>query len=271
IQSAMDEEREEEGLPLRPLCLGNMAAGEKLSGLQFTMDEEREEGGPTSKTTLSGEHGRQSKAKSPEQQQRADSPGPSCVCMNSICNLFTKRKKKKKKKEMPMHRQRMQERADSPGPSCVSMKSDGSMGIHPDLKDGRPSREERHQERSMVTSAQSVQHQTELEMNQEELALWGGELRRIRSEFVKGVSDPVIKGLLDDLWQQKVFSTEEKDYVIEDQKSKVDRARCLIDMVMGKGERASQAMIDSMKKRDQHLCSTLGLMSSPAGVGELLP
>ncbi|CAL8237871.1 unnamed protein product, partial [Boreogadus saida] len=32
-------------------------------GLQSTMDEEIEEGGPTSKTTLSGEHGRQSKAK----------------------------------------------------------------------------------------------------------------------------------------------------------------------------------------------------------------
>ena len=32
-------------------------------GLQSTMDEEREEGGPTSKTTLSGEHGHRSKAK----------------------------------------------------------------------------------------------------------------------------------------------------------------------------------------------------------------
>ena len=96
-----------------------------------------------------------------------------------------------------------------------------------------------------------------------------GELRRIRSKFVKGVSDPVIKSLLDDLWQQKVFSTEEKDSVIEDQKSKADQARRLIDMVMGKGERASQAMIDSMKKRDQHLCYTLDLISSLAGVGEL--
>ncbi|XP_030216285.1 NACHT, LRR and PYD domains-containing protein 3-like, partial [Gadus morhua] len=37
-------------------------------------------------------------------------------------------------------------------------------------------------------------------------------------------------------------------------------------MVMGKGERASQAMIDSMKKRDQHLCYTLDLISSLAGV-----
>ena len=32
-------------------------------GLQSTMDEEIEEGGPTSKTALSGEHGRRSKAK----------------------------------------------------------------------------------------------------------------------------------------------------------------------------------------------------------------
>ena len=32
-------------------------------GLQPPMDEEREEGGPTSITTLFGEHGRQSKAK----------------------------------------------------------------------------------------------------------------------------------------------------------------------------------------------------------------
>ncbi|XP_030208819.1 NACHT, LRR and PYD domains-containing protein 3-like, partial [Gadus morhua] len=91
-----------------------------------------------------------------------------------------------------------------------------------------------------------------------------GELRRIRSEFVKRVSDPVIKGLLDDLWQQKVFSTWEKDSVMEE-RTKADQAHSLINMVLGKGERASQAMIDSMKKRDKHLYCTLGLMSSPAG------
>ncbi|CAL8285037.1 unnamed protein product [Gadus morhua 'NCC'] len=195
------------------------------------MDEQREEGGPTSKTAPSGEHGRPSKAKSPEQQQRADSPGP----------------------------------------SCVSRRSDRSMYLPPDqFKDGnhQPSKK-RHQERPMATSAQSVQqHQTELEMNKKELAdtLWGGELRRIRTQFVERVSDRVIKGLLDDLRQQKVFSTWIKDSVMEG-RTKEDQARSLIDMVIGKGERASQAMIDSVKTRDKHLCSTLGLMSSPAGVG----
>ncbi|KAK0142587.1 NACHT, LRR and PYD domains-containing protein 3 [Merluccius polli] len=79
------------------------------------MNEEREEGGPTSKTTVSGEHGRHSKAK----------------------------------------RRVQQERADSPVPSCVSMKSDQSIGVPVAFKNGCPSGEERrHQQRSKVTSAQ---------------------------------------------------------------------------------------------------------------------
>ncbi|KAK0156171.1 NLR family CARD domain-containing protein 3 [Merluccius polli] len=89
-----------------------------IPSLQSTMDEETEEGGPPSKTykTLSGEHGRHSRAK----------------------------------------RRVQQERADSPGPSCVSMKSDRSMDKPPEFKVGCPSKEERqHQERSKVTSAQS--------------------------------------------------------------------------------------------------------------------
>ncbi|KAK0149494.1 NACHT, LRR and PYD domains-containing protein 12 [Merluccius polli] len=96
------------------------------------MNEETEEGGPPSKTTLSGEHGRHSSAKSPEQQERADSPGP----------------------------------------SCVSMKSDWSMDHPPQFKDGNQSTQERQQqERSKVTGAQSVQqHQTELIKRAEENA-----------------------------------------------------------------------------------------------------
>ena len=98
-----------------------------------------------------------------------------------------------------------------------------------------------------------------------------GELQRIHSEFVKTVKISVIRGLLDDLLQQKVFSTDDKYSVMETGKIKTDMARFLIDMVIRKGERASRIMIESMKKRDPDLCSTLGLISSPAGVGELLP
>ncbi|XP_078147766.1 protein NLRC3-like isoform X4 [Centroberyx gerrardi] len=90
----------------------------------MSLSEEREEGLPPSKTTLSGEHDSQTKAESRIQQERADSPVP----------------------------------------SCVSMKSDWSMDPPLLFKDGQHSTEQRvHQERSEVPSGQSVQElQTDL-------------------------------------------------------------------------------------------------------------
>ncbi|CAL8238123.1 unnamed protein product [Lota lota] len=105
------------------------------------MNEEREEGGPTSKTTLSGEHGRQSKAKSPEQQDRADSPGPSCVSMKSDHSMH--QPVGFKDGNQSIKRRVQQERADSPGPSCVSMKSDWSMEEPVNFKEGKQSIEKR--------------------------------------------------------------------------------------------------------------------------------
>ncbi|CAL8272905.1 unnamed protein product [Arctogadus glacialis] len=135
------------------------------------MDEEREEGGPTSKISLSGEHGRQSKAKSPEQQERADSPGPSCVSMKSDRSMDPPEVFKEGNPSIEKRRFQ-QERADSPGPSCVSMKSDRSMDPPGTFKEGNPSIEMRqNQERSKITSAQSEQqNQTELIKRAEENA-----------------------------------------------------------------------------------------------------
>ncbi|KAK0137574.1 NLR family CARD domain-containing protein 3 [Merluccius polli] len=106
------------------------------------MDEETEEGGPPSKTTLSGEHGRHSRAKSPEQQERADSPGPSCVSMKSDWSMEEPEQFKDGNQSVEKRRVQ-QERADSPGPSCVSMKSDWSMDKPPQFKDGNQSVEKR--------------------------------------------------------------------------------------------------------------------------------
>ncbi|CAL8386104.1 unnamed protein product [Boreogadus saida] len=122
---------------------------------QSTMDEEKEEGG------------------SGEKQERADSPGPSCVSMKSDQSM--RQPVKFKDGNQSIEKRRVQkQRADSPGPSCVSLKSFlssiYSMHLPPDFKDGRPSREERHQ-RSKVTSAQSLQqYQTELIKRAEENA-----------------------------------------------------------------------------------------------------
>ncbi|XP_071391720.1 NACHT, LRR and PYD domains-containing protein 12-like isoform X2 [Centroberyx affinis] len=121
----------------------------------MSLSEEREEGLPPSKTTLSGEHDSQTKAESPVQQERPDSPVPSCVSMKSDRSkdfFINFREQHFSDKKI------QQERADSPVPSCVSMKSDRSMGHPIDFKDGQHSTEQRlHQERSEVPSGQSVQ------------------------------------------------------------------------------------------------------------------
>ncbi|CAL8344890.1 unnamed protein product, partial [Gadus morhua 'NCC'] len=134
------------------------------------MDEEREEGS-TSKTTLSGEHGRQRKVKSPEQQERADYPGPSCVSMKSDRSMDLPEVLKEGNPSIEKRRFQ-QERADSPGPSCVSMKSDRSIDLPEVFKEGNLSIEKRqNQERSKVASAHSVQqNQTELIKRAEENA-----------------------------------------------------------------------------------------------------
>ncbi|CAL8386054.1 unnamed protein product [Boreogadus saida] len=114
--------------------------------------------------------GNQSIEKRRVQQERADSPGPSCVSLKSERSM-----------DHPVgfndgnqsieNRRVQQERADSPGPSCVSLKSERSMDHPVGFKDGNQSIEKRHQERSKVTSAQSLrQHQTELIKRAEENA-----------------------------------------------------------------------------------------------------
>ncbi|XP_078139935.1 protein NLRC3-like [Centroberyx gerrardi] len=127
----------------------------------MSLSEEREEGLPPCKTTLSGEHDSQTKAKSPVQQERPDSPVPSCVSMKSdeSKDLFFDFKE-----QHSSDKKIQQERADSPVPSCVSMKSDRSMDLPLLFKDGQHSTEQRvHQERSEVPSGQSVQElQTDL-------------------------------------------------------------------------------------------------------------
>ncbi|KAK0146934.1 hypothetical protein N1851_013733 [Merluccius polli] len=116
------------------------ALSQCVQGLLWMRRQRR--GGPPSKTTLSGEHGRHSRAKSPEQQERADSPGPSCVSMKSDRSMEIPVRFKDGNQSVEKRRVH-QETADSPGPSCVSMKSDRSMEIPVRFKDGNQSVEKR--------------------------------------------------------------------------------------------------------------------------------
>eukprot|EP00064_Thunnus_orientalis_P004040 superscaffoldBa00000353_g4051 len=87
------------------------------------------------------------------------------------------------------------------------------------------------------------------------------ELRKVRTKFVEKVSKEVIKQLLDDLLEDSFMNDGEKDSVLEENSSRADQARCLIDLVRKKGDEASRKMIAQLQCRDPALHKTLGLSS----------
>ncbi|KAJ8367265.1 hypothetical protein AAFF_G00323590 [Aldrovandia affinis] len=89
------------------------------------------------------------------------------------------------------------------------------------------------------------------------------QLATVRAQFVKSVSDPVIKQLLDDLLEDKVLNDGEQETVIQENRMRADQARSLIDMVRKKGPEASEKLISRLKERDRVLFDQLGLGSDP--------
>ncbi|XP_060903295.1 NACHT, LRR and PYD domains-containing protein 3-like isoform X2 [Labrus mixtus] len=103
--------------------------------------EDTEEGVPPSKTLRL-------------QEQRPDSPGPSCVSMKSDRSIA---QPMNFKAGHPDDGRMQDQRPDSPGSSCVSMKSDRSNDRFIDFKDGRPADGRVQQESSEVHRDQSDQ------------------------------------------------------------------------------------------------------------------
>lgn len=83
------------------------------------------------------------------------------------------------------------------------------------------------------------------------------ELSKVRSKFVEKVSKPILKQLLDDLFEDRLLNDGEVESVLEDNTNKADMARCLIDIVRKKGTRGSKMLIDHIKTRDEALHAEL--------------
>ncbi|KAM7367932.1 hypothetical protein PAMP_014197 [Pampus punctatissimus] len=89
------------------------------------------------------------------------------------------------------------------------------------------------------------------------------ELKRVRSKFVDKVTKEVINQLLDDILEDHIVNDGEKDSILQENNSRADKARCLIDTVRRKGDEASRKMIAHLQRRDPTLFATLGLSSGP--------
>ena len=89
----------------------------------------------------------------------------------------------------------------------------------------------------------------------------------IRSKLIDWLSDGDVICLLYYLRKMDVLNDQEMKTVEEKMTSK-DRARCLIDTVMEKGESASSLMVDYLSERHPDLCWTLGLTPTSARISE---
>uniref|UniRef100_A0A3Q3MHB0 CARD domain-containing protein n=1 Tax=Labrus bergylta TaxID=56723 RepID=A0A3Q3MHB0_9LABR len=83
----------------------------------------------------------------------------------------------------------------------------------------------------------------------------------IRCSFIEGVSAPVLKSLLDKLFEETVMNDSERESADEMQ-NKRDKARSVIDTVRKKGDAASSKMIKALCDLDHFLCEHLGLICS---------
>ncbi|XP_070782590.1 NLR family CARD domain-containing protein 3-like [Enoplosus armatus] len=107
--------------------------------------------------TKSREHGCSTEA-TRMQQQRADSPGPSCLSLKSDWSMESPLNFREERRPVDIRMQ--QQRADSPGPSCLSLKSNWSMESPLNFREERRPVDIRvHQQ----TSEASCQHQTDLD------------------------------------------------------------------------------------------------------------
>ncbi|XP_036975527.1 caspase-1-A-like isoform X2 [Acanthopagrus latus] len=83
------------------------------------------------------------------------------------------------------------------------------------------------------------------------------QLAVVRSTFVEKVSIAVIGQLLDDLSEDGVLNDLERESILEQNSTRVDKARALIDTVKRKGDAPSARMIARLQSRDPALYTLL--------------
>lgn len=86
-------------------------------------------------------------------------------------------------------------------------------------------------------------------------------LEQLRIKLKEGLTEPVIKSLLDDLRDKKVLGNEEIEEIVQKTKPRADQARDLIDGVSRKGTKASEIMLACLKNRDNCLYDNLNIDS----------
>ncbi|XP_067295293.1 caspase-22 [Pseudorasbora parva] len=88
-------------------------------------------------------------------------------------------------------------------------------------------------------------------------------LKKCRIQLRDGLTDALIKNLLDDLLENNVIGSEEIEDIMQKTKTRTDQARDLIDNVRRKGRKASEILLNCLEKQDKFLYESLNIDSHP--------
>lgn len=86
-------------------------------------------------------------------------------------------------------------------------------------------------------------------------------LARVRPKLVEKVSGAVINQLLDDILKDGILNEGEKDSILQENNTRADRARCLIDMVMRKGCETSRKILTHLQHLEQSWPTLMSFIS----------
>ncbi|XP_066455877.1 caspase-1-B-like isoform X2 [Eleutherodactylus coqui] len=86
-----------------------------------------------------------------------------------------------------------------------------------------------------------------------------GELKGFRLQLVERCSEPLIKGLIDELIDEKILSDAEMETIIQGNALRADKCRLLIDIVIGKGDKSCNKLLQKIREKDPALSEDLGI------------
>ncbi|XP_054901668.1 caspase-1-like isoform X2 [Poeciliopsis prolifica] len=90
------------------------------------------------------------------------------------------------------------------------------------------------------------------------------ELKGVRDEFIQRLSAAVMNQLLDLCLKDRVFDYDERDEILEENRTRAGKARAFIDAVIKKGPETCKKMIGYLERKDKELFKLLGLSSQSA-------
>ncbi|XP_055512014.1 uncharacterized protein LOC129709591 [Leucoraja erinacea] len=85
--------------------------------------------------------------------------------------------------------------------------------------------------------------------------------KQLRAALVNRLSEGVIGDLADAMQEAEVINKSEYEDIRQENKTTINKARCLIGIVWGKGSRAIEKLIQSLNKTDPELCYHLNISS----------